>query len=272
MHNPRYWLMTLGFTGLVSLVYADTADSGNHSPVLTPAAPAASKVPEPPRPPLAPPSVLNAPVSQPLLPSQRLDINEHIAASVLADQVDNTSSHYQGGIYRLPYWVETVASICPWRSSDDDGVIRLIRTREEWGKGLYLQWMSHRLAQHKGRPMLASIRVYEIGPQMPLDFPLPEWQLMPDQCYLTAEARMPDGQRYAMRLAIMGLGQYQLALVPVAKPVPEMVLPATGEVTAISPDSSDPDECAGDPCPDASADSQSRTARGPRAGTALHYK
>lgn len=200
---------------------------------------------------------------------------EQAAAAALQDAsppATNTDAHFMGQIYRLPYWVETVASICPWRSGDDDGVIRLIRTREEWGKGVYLQWMSNRIEQHKGRPMLASIRVYEIGPHMPLDFDLPDWELFPDQCLLTTEARLPDGQRFSMKVAVLGMGQYQLALVPIAKPVPEMRLPAPGEIKAVSPDSLHPDGCAGDPCPGVSEDSQSRTVRGPRAGTAQHYK
>lgn len=200
---------------------------------------------------------------------------EQAAAAALQDASPpetNADAHFMGQIYRLPYWVETVASICPWRSGDDDGVIRLIRTREEWGKGFYLQWMSNRIEQHKGRPMLASIRVYEIGPHMPLDFALPDWELFPDQCLLTTEARLPDGQRFSMKVAVLGMGQYQLALVPIAKPVPEMRLPAPGEIKAVSPDSLHPDGCAGDPCPGVSEDSQSRTVRGPRAGTAQHYK
>lgn len=150
----------------------------------------------------------------------------------MAPVVDN--AHYFGSVYRLPAWIDSVSSICPWRSTDDEGYVRVIRTRETWGKGLYLQWVSTGAQRGVGRETLSTVRVYEIGPQLPLVFELDDWVLLRDECHLSAVAiEAGSEQRFAFELAVRGLGQYRFQLNRLVQTAADSVLPAA---VPVSPD------------------------------------
>jgi hypothetical protein len=182
-------------------------------------------------------------------------------------------SHYFGSVYRLPAWIDSVSSICPWRSADDEGYVRVIRTRETWGKGLYLQWVSNLAQRGVGRETLSTVRVYEIGPQLPLVFELDGWVLLRDECHLSAVAiEAGSEQRFAFELGVRGLGQYRFQLTRLVAAPADSVLPGAVPVVPVSPGLPDPAGCTDGPCPADVAGSQSQTARGRPAVTGPRYR
>jgi hypothetical protein len=145
--------------------------------------------------------------------------------------------HYFGSVYRLPAWIDSVSSICPWRSADDEGYVRVIRTRETWGKGLYLQWVSNLAQRGVGRETLSTVRVYEIGPHLPLVFEFGGWLLLRDECHLSAVAVEAGSERqFAFELGIRGLGQYRFQLTRFVAAPADSVVPAAVPVAPVSPD------------------------------------
>lgn len=120
-------------------------------------------------------------------------------------------------IYNLPQWVDEVTSVCPWRSASDEqqqGYIRLIRTKENGANLLYVQWMQ-KLPPNKD-VALATRVIDEIAQGPRLKIELPQQELHSRFCKLTAYARSLDSSNdYRIKLKLDEPGKYQFELVQV---------------------------------------------------------
>ena len=73
-----------------------------------------------------------------------------IPALVLADNHGKHNADSKEALseaYVMPVWVDAVTQVCPWKSEDAEGYIRLIRKQNEDGShGLFVQWLRKGIA------------------------------------------------------------------------------------------------------------------------------
>lgn len=113
-------------------------------------------------------------------------------------------------IYKLPSWIDSVASLCPWQSKSGSGYLRVIRTKANSGHGLYLQWIRNGLKVSGSTP-ISTVKVEEIGDQYQLLLEMPTAQLGQGECKLTSRAEdAVNERRYLLDIRVEGPGDYRL--------------------------------------------------------------
>lgn len=169
-------------------------------------------------------------------------------------------------VYRLPPWIDAVFSVCPWRDGEQSGFIRLLRSRENDGQRLYLQWVD----LHKPDNADSTRRIDEQSQHEALIYSPPAWLVAAGVCTLQMTAHPPLADRiYEVEVRLGPPGQYQYLLTrPITAPGDVVI----GTGLAITPDSADPDGCADDPCPGDVADSQNQKVHGRPVGMGLRYR
>ncbi|MGB1092767.1 MAG: hypothetical protein ACPGYX_11635 [Oceanobacter sp.] len=126
------------------------------------------------------------------------------------DTSQKGNSQRFAAVYKLPVWIESVASYCRWKSPVGSGVVRLIRTREHIGQGMYLQWIRYGLNVSETVPV-STVQVEELGSHYKLVYELPKEQLGQNDCTLTATAEdAVTEQRYKLEVTLKRPGEYQL--------------------------------------------------------------
>ena len=102
--------------------------------------------------------------------------------------------------YVMPVWVDAVTQVCPWKSEDAEGYIRLIRKKNDDGShGLFVQWLRKGIAvEPLEKDYLARIE-------------MPQPTLARDACRLKAMAEdMMNERRYEFDLLLRGPGDMQV--------------------------------------------------------------
>ena len=115
------------------------------------------------------------------------------------------------GAYQMPVWVDAVRRVCPWKSADAEGDIRLIRKLNDDGShGLFVQWLRKGLA---GAPTeaVSTLAIEELSTDYLVRIEMPEPQLSRDACLLKAIAEdMMNERRYEFGLILKGPGDMQV--------------------------------------------------------------
>ena len=115
------------------------------------------------------------------------------------------------GTYQIPVWIDAVRRVCPWRSADAEGDIRLIRKLNDDGShGLFVQWLRKGLL---GAPTeaVSTLAVEELSTDHLVRIEMPKPQLSRDACKLTAIAEdMMNERRYEFSLILKGPGDMQV--------------------------------------------------------------
>lgn len=113
-------------------------------------------------------------------------------------------------VYKLPSWIDSVVSLCPWQSRSGSGYLRVIRTKANTGHGLYLQWIRNGLKVSGSTP-ISTVKVEEIGDQYQLLLEMPTAQLGEGECKLTSRAEdAVNERRYLLDIRVEGPGDYRL--------------------------------------------------------------
>ncbi|WP_419811012.1 hypothetical protein [Bacterioplanoides sp.] len=113
-------------------------------------------------------------------------------------------------VYKMPVWMDQVQRMCPWKSSDGEGYVRVIRTEQAGRHQLYLQWIRKGIA---GSPTQAvsTVQVEELAQDLAVKIQMPKPSLEPGFCKLTARAEnIITERRYDMTLLLKGPGTYEL--------------------------------------------------------------
>lgn len=114
------------------------------------------------------------------------------------------------GVYKMPVWIDQVQRVCPWKSDAGEGYIRVVRTNVKGPHGIYLQWIRKGIAGSETQA-ISTVRVEELEGQYQVHLQMPQPQLSPDACHLTAMAEsIITDRRYKMELVVKGPGEYQL--------------------------------------------------------------
>ncbi|MCA6060769.1 hypothetical protein HUF18_13345 [Thalassolituus sp. ST750PaO-4] len=114
------------------------------------------------------------------------------------------------GVYKMPVWIDQVQRVCPWKSDAGEGYIRVVRTNVKGPHGIYLQWIRKGIAGSETQA-ISTVRVEELEGQYQVHLQMPQPQLSPDACHLTALAEsIITDRRYKMELVVKGPGEYQL--------------------------------------------------------------
>lgn len=115
------------------------------------------------------------------------------------------------GIYQMPVWIDAVRRVCPWRSADAEGDIRLIRKLNDDGShGFFVQWLRKGLL---GAPTeaVSTLAVEELSTDYLVRIEMPKPQLSRDACLLKAIAEdMMNERRYEFTLILKGPGDMQV--------------------------------------------------------------
>jgi len=132
-------------------------------------------------------------------------------AKTVEAPLQGKSTQYQQ-VYKLPAWIDAVISTCRWKTEGGSGYVRVIRTHETFGHGLYLQWMRFGLA---GEPPLgvATVQVEELWRDIAVRFEMPTTEFRKDHCLLQsmAESTLSE-QRMKLALKVRGPGDYELGV------------------------------------------------------------
>lgn len=113
-------------------------------------------------------------------------------------------------VYKLPIWIDQVKRVCPWKSQDGEGYIRILRTETGGRHQLYLQWIRKGIA---GSPTqaISTVQVEELAKDLAVKIEMPAAHLDPGQCRLTARAEnITTERRYDMVILAKGPGKYEL--------------------------------------------------------------
>lgn len=137
-----------------------------------------------------------------------------IPALVLADNHGKHNADSKEALseaYVMPAWVDAVTQVCPWKSEDAEGYIRLIRKQNEDGShGLFVQWLRKGIA---GAPT-AAVSTLEVEPlehDYLVRIEMPSPTLARDACRLKALAEdMMNERRYEFDLLLRGPGDMQV--------------------------------------------------------------
>ena len=113
--------------------------------------------------------------------------------------------------YVMPVWVDAVTQVCPWKSEDAEGYIRLIRKKNDDGShGLFVQWLRKGIA---GAPTAAvsTLAVEPLEKDYLVRIEMPQPTLARDACRLKAMAEdMMNERRYEFDLLLRGPGDMQV--------------------------------------------------------------
>ncbi|WP_369857579.1 hypothetical protein [Candidatus Thalassolituus haligoni] len=116
------------------------------------------------------------------------------------------------GIYRLPVMIDTVVSVCPWKSASGSGYVRVIRTRGPTGHGLYLQWIRFGVAGSEAE-VISTRSIEELATEFDVAVEMPVAQLEKDHCLLQSQAEdSVNGRRYRLDIRVGAPGDYQFAV------------------------------------------------------------
>ncbi len=140
----------------------------------------------------------------------RLTIAGLLLATAGVMQAETVSDDPLAEIYKLPVWIDQVSRVCPWKSTAGAGYIRLIRTDRNSHHGLYIQWVRKGIA---GAPTQATstVQVEELEQRYQVRLTMPQAQLQPDSCHLTALAEaISNERRYQLDFILKGPGDYKL--------------------------------------------------------------
>ena len=137
-----------------------------------------------------------------------------IPALVLADNHGKHNADSKEALseaYVMPVWVDAVTQVCPWKSEDAEGYIRLIRKQNEDGShGLFVQWLRKGIA---GAPTAAvsTLAVEPLEHDYLVRIEMPPPTLARDACRLKALAEdMMNERRYEFDLLLRGPGDMQV--------------------------------------------------------------
>lgn len=138
-----------------------------------------------------------------VLPVAAVSVMAILAPAVHADALSEA--------YQMPVWVDAVKEVCPWKSSDAEGYIRLIRREHEDGShGLFVQWLRKGIA---GEPTeaVSTLAVETLDNDYLVRMEMPEPTLGRDACRLKALAEdMINERRYEFDLLLRGPGEMQV--------------------------------------------------------------
>src|SRR5690606_3477865 len=111
-----------------------------------------------------------------------------VAVSMLAGPAVAAAESEFSSVYKLPPAIESVESLCPWKSPRAEGYIRVIRMRQADHDSLYLQWIQK---NGNGLPeqVLSTRLVEELENGLAVHVENLSALLHPDQCELTAAAK-----------------------------------------------------------------------------------
>lgn len=123
----------------------------------------------------------------------------------------NSTQSLQQYVYALPAAVQQIHALCPWRSKQGKGVVRVIHSQQHNQNQLFLQWVQSATKEQPNR-IISSVAVHELN-QKNYRFALPKASVGKHSCTLTGKAIQQQGQRpYRIYLKLTGFGQYQLSL------------------------------------------------------------
>ena len=105
--------------------------------------------------------------------------------------------------------VESIKQVCPWRSANAQGVIRLMKVDEKGAHKLYVQWLRKGIAGTADLPM-STVAVSEINDHNYYRFNLPEGRLLSGACSIdTIMEDIVNERRFRLTVHLMGPGDYK---------------------------------------------------------------
>ena len=116
-------------------------------------------------------------------------------------------------VYQLPVWIDSVVSTCNWKTEGGSGFVRVIRTTESFGHGLYLQWVRYGIAGGEAKAV-STVVVEELWQDLSVRFEMPTAEFGKGYCQLNSMAESTSSElRYELILKVGAPGKYQLDVV-----------------------------------------------------------
>lgn len=135
-----------------------------------------------------------------------------ILLSLVCLQVTGKENEQLAAIYKLPVWLDQAQRVCPWKSREGEGYIRVIRTETDGRHQLYLQWIRKGMA---GTPTqaISTIQVEELAQDIAFRVEMPKAALHPGHCKMSARAEdVLTERRYDLLFTLTAAGEYLLEM------------------------------------------------------------
>ncbi|NRA24858.1 MAG: hypothetical protein HRU08_10380 [Oleispira sp.] len=111
--------------------------------------------------------------------------------------------------YKMSPNIQTIKQMCPWRSTNAQGTIRLMQVEDKGAHRLYVQWLRQGIAGTETMP-ISTIGIEEINDDHYYRFDLPEGRLMAGACSVeTIMEDILDERRFRLTLYLLGPGKYE---------------------------------------------------------------
>lgn len=143
-----------------------------------------------------------------LLISSSLPIFAQQPAALSNDQSTAKTTNLK--LQNLPLEIQQIKTLCPWRSKQGKGIVRVIYSQEKQANRLYLQWIKSATATTVSK-LLSSITVQELQ-TTDYRFSMPSQIIRDNSCTLISKAfKLPEKRPYRLYIRLSGFGQYQFS-------------------------------------------------------------
>mgnify|MGYP000390908446 CR=1 FL=1 len=112
-------------------------------------------------------------------------------------------------LYKMSPAIESIKQVCPWRSANAQGEIRLMKVEVKGAHKLYVQWIREGIAGNPNAP-LSTLGISEVNDYNYYRFDVPEGRLISGACSIdTIMEDIINKRRFRLTVHLMGPGEYK---------------------------------------------------------------